>query len=70
MVRHGYIVSVASWLGNPDAYLVQVLEPLKPLKPVEPKPLPLALGILSVLSAFGIVVYACFPRMKFRYGIE
>ena len=70
MVRRGYIVSVASWLGGPNAYLVQVLEPLKPLKPAEPKPLPLALGILSVLSAFGIVVYACFPRMKFRYGIE
>ena len=51
MVRRGYVVSVASWLGDPNAYLVQVLEPLKPLKPAEPKPLPLTLGVISVLAA-------------------
>ena len=66
MVRRGAIVSVASWLGSPDAYLVQVLEPLKAPKPDVPKPLPLALGVVSVLAAVGVVVYACFPRMKFR----
>ena len=65
MVRQGYIVSVANWLGNPNAYLVQVLEPLKAPKPDAPKPMSIALGILSVLAALVIVVYVCFPKMKF-----
>ena len=51
MVRAGYIVSVANWLGSPDAYLVQVLQPMKPAQPATPKPLPLTLGIVSVLAA-------------------
>ncbi|MBQ3343095.1 MAG: hypothetical protein IJG84_14440 [Kiritimatiellae bacterium] len=68
MVRQGYIVSVANWLGNPNAYLVQVLEPLKAPKPDAPKPMSIALGILSVLAALVIVVYVCFPRMKFSCG--
>ena len=55
MVKRGLIVSVANWLGNPDAYLVQLLEPLKHPKPAEPKPLPLALGIVSVLAVIGVV---------------
>ena len=68
MVRRGYIVSVASWLGNPNAYLVQVLEPLKALKPVKPKPLPLALGIVSVLAALGIAAL-CVVRAPFLVSI-
>ena len=59
MVRRGYIVSVASWLGSPDAYLVQVLQPIEPSKPAEPKPLPLALGVVSVISALAAVAYCC-----------
>ena len=51
MVRRGTIVSVASWLGDPNAYLVQVLQPIDPPKPAEPKPLPIALGIVSVIAA-------------------
>ena len=51
MVRAGYIVSVANWLGSPDAYLVQVLQPMKPAQPATPKPLPLSLGVVSVLAA-------------------
>lgn len=59
MVKKGMIVSVAAWLGYQDAYLVQLLEPLKPPVPAKPNPLPLALGIVSVLSALGIVA-VCF----------
>ena len=59
MVRRGMIVSVASWLGSPDAYLVQVLQPIEPPKPAEPKPLPLTLGVVSVLSALSAVAYCC-----------
>ena len=65
MVRRGMIVSVANWLGNPDAFLVQVLQPVKPPKSESPKPLPLALGILSVLSAVVIVAF-CLRRVPFR----
>ena len=62
MVRRGQIVSVASWLGNPNAYLVQVLEPLKPLKPVDARPLPLALGVVSVLASVVVVLLSCSRR--------
>ena len=64
MVRRGYIVSVASWLGDPNAYLVQVLEPLKPLKPVEPKPFLLTLGVVSVLSALAIAALCVWTARK------
>ncbi|MBO7683546.1 MAG: hypothetical protein J6T51_02330, partial [Kiritimatiellae bacterium] len=57
MVRRGRIVSVASWLGSPDAFLVQVLEPLRPQRPEKPRPVPLALGVVSALSALGIAVF-------------
>ena len=50
MVRRGLVVSVANWLGSPDAYLVQVLQPLEPPKSAEPKSLPLTLGVVSVLA--------------------
>ena len=59
MVKRGMIVSVANWLGNPDAYLVQLLKPLKHPKPAEPKSLPLTLGIVSVLAALTIAVVCC-----------
>jgi len=59
MARRGLIQSVASWLGSPDAYLVQVLQPLKAPKPATPKPVPLALGIVSVVAAIGVVVLSC-----------
>ena len=55
MVRRGLIVSVSSWLGSPDAYLVQVLQPQKHQKPAAPKPLPLALGVVSVLAALAVL---------------
>lgn len=56
LVRAGYVVSVAKWLGHSDAYLVEVLEPMKRTSPAEPKPLPLALGFLSVLAAASVLV--------------
>ena len=63
MVRRGLIVSVASWLGSPNAYLVQVLQPLTHPKPAEPRAVPLALGVVSVLSALSVVLF-CFVRRK------
>jgi len=58
-VRRGQIVSVANWLGNPDAFLVQYLKPLKHQKPMDPKPLPLTLGVISVVSALCIAAFCC-----------
>ena len=68
MVRRGVIVSVANWLGNPDAFLVQVLRPLERPKPASPKAIPLTLGIVSVLSAFGIVAFSL-GLVPYRRGI-
>ena len=65
MSRRGMIVSVANWLGSPDAYLVQVLQPLNHPKPAEPRALPLALGIVSVLSSIAVVA-VCLWRWQLR----
>lgn len=56
MVRAGYIVSVANWMGSPDAYLVQVLNPAKPTGARPCKPLPLAFGLVSLFTAAGAFV--------------
>lgn len=58
MVRQGYILSVANWLGDPNAYLVQALKPLKSPRPAVPKPLPLTLGVISLLSAAAVVIFS------------
>ena len=64
MVRRGVVLSVANWLGNPDAFLVQVLQPVNHPKPESPQPISFALGIVSVLSAIGIAVF-CLRRVSF-----
>ena len=64
MVRRGMIVSVASWLGSPDAYLVQVLNPQGHPKPAKPKPLPLTLGIVSVVSAIAVAAVCLWRRRE------
>ena len=65
MVRRGVVLSVARWLGNPDAFLVQVLQPVNHPKPESPKPISFALGIVSVLSALGIAAF-CLRGVPFR----
>lgn len=56
-VRAGRLVSVANWLGDPNAYLVQALQPARRATPATPRPLPLTLGALSVLAAVGVGLY-------------
>ena len=51
LVRGGYVVSVANWIGGNDALLVQVLEPTKPLKPKPLETIPFCLGLVSVFAA-------------------
>lgn len=50
MVRAGYIIPVANWLGDANAYLVQLLEPARSTRPAMPKMLPISLGIISLLT--------------------
>ena len=64
MVRRGMIISVANWLGNPNAHLVQVLQPIVPPKPAAPKPLPLTLGVLSVITAAAVAVLSVLNRTR------
>ena len=56
LVRGGYVVSVANWIGGNDALLVQVLEPTRPLKPEPVKTMPFCLGLVSVFSAIITIV--------------
>lgn len=58
MVQEGYIVPMADWLGNPNAKLIQFLEPVRPLKPVSPKRIPLILGLMSVISAISVLLFS------------
>lgn len=65
MAQAGYIVPVANWLGNPDAYLVQILEPARHRRVAEAKPLPIALGLLSLLTVLS-VFFCVFRGSMFR----
>lgn len=56
MVQEGFIVPMADWLGNPNAKLIQVLEPVRPLKPVSPNSIPLIFGLISVISAICVLL--------------
>jgi len=58
MVRRRQLVSVANYLGNPNYYVVQVLKRFDP-RPVQPlKPLNLALGLISVLTALAVIGFS------------
>jgi hypothetical protein len=59
MVRNGQIISVANWLGNPEAFLVQVLNPIKPPSPAKTDPIALAVGLISLLCAVATVAFSC-----------
>ena len=56
MVRRRQIVSVANYLGNPNYFVVQVLKRFDPRPSTPLKPLNLTLGLISILTAVGVVV--------------
>ena len=66
LVRGGYVVSVANWIGGNDALLVQVLEPTRPLKPEPLKTIPFCLGLFSVFAA--IVTIGVSIKSSLRRG--
>ena len=59
MVRRKQIVSIASYIGNPNYYLVGILNPCgqpKPLQKGSLSPIVLALLGLSVLTTLGVTI--------------
>lgn len=66
MVKRGYIVSLANYLGNPDLYLVEMLTPRKPSKPIKLPPMTTAtwLGFLSLCSTLAIGTYAALSCLR------
>ena len=66
MARRGRIVSIANYLGNPDYFLVGVLEPCKPPKPLKSDDLNgciLALLSLSLLTTLGVSVFCVYSAL-------
>jgi len=67
MVKRGYVVSLANYLGNPDLYLVEMLTPRKPSVPRAPLPPMTAvtwLGFLSILGTVAVGAYAILASVR------
>jgi len=60
MVKAGRVVSIANYMGNPDYFVVGVLEPWKPGRR-EVDPLAVGLGIVSLLTVAGVLFIALRP---------
>jgi len=61
MVKRGYVVSLANYLGNPDLFLVEILQPRPPSAPRKPLPPMTAatwLGILSLCGTLAVLGFA------------
>ena len=56
MVRAGRVVSHASYMGNPDYFVVSVLQPFEARKHGSPGTAGLILGFLSILTTMGVSV--------------
>ena len=56
MARAGRLVSIANYLGNPDAFVVGVLDRPGPRKTNPIAPLTKALGLVSFAATLGVVV--------------
>ena len=64
MARAGRIVSLASYMGNPDYYIVSVLQPFEPRKRKTPSAATLVLGAISILTTIGVLLVCA--RATFR----
>ena len=67
MVRAGKVVSVANYMGNPDYFIVGVLNKYEAPKPLADGDvrLPIVLmGVLSLLTTLGVSVYAGLANLK------
>ena len=60
MVRAGRVVSIANYMGNPEYFLVGILDHVKPREKTPLSPLTLVLGLLSIGTTLGIAVYCLY----------
>ena len=61
MVRRGQVVSIASYMGHPDYFVVGILNKTHPVKPAEVKPSMMALLLLSLLASAAVLVCCVWP---------
>ena len=65
MVRAGRIVSLANFMGNPDQFLVSVLNPhAKPSPRPAPSFMTILLGLVSVLATLGVSVWCARSSLR------
>ena len=72
MAHAGRLVSIANYLGNPDAFVVGVLDRPGPRKTNPIAPLTKALGLVSFAATLGVVVLslaACRREAVNREGL-
>jgi hypothetical protein len=58
MVKSGRVFSVANYLGNPDYYLVGVLDRFGPRRGGEVPPVLFAFGLLSFSATAAVLLYS------------
>ena len=58
MVKAGRIVSIASYLGNPDYFVVGILDRWTPRKSSDVSLFSLVFGLLSILTTLSIAIYS------------
>ena len=68
MARAGRIVSHANYLGNPDYFLVSVLQPCEPRKPHSPTASEVLFGLLSFLTTVGVSAVGVASLLRARKG--
>lgn len=64
MVKSGQIVSVANYLGNPNVFLVQVLQRHEPHKDKDVSTFAIVFGLISILTSSGVAWYAVAGRLR------
>ena len=66
MVQAGRIVSIANYMGNPDYFLVGVLDRVKPYESGNISFMTVILGLLSVSTTLGVGLYSVLDSARSR----
>lgn len=70
MVSAGRVVSLASYMGDPDAFLVEVLRPFGKPTRRSPGVLTVLMGLVSVLATAGVSVYCAGQAVRRPHGLR